>query len=241
MRRLAWLLALIAVSAAAEPVWVGRFNAATATPPAPWHVEHWSDKYPPTLYRVKDWDGVAAVESEAHKSMALLAREVSIDLDSTPMLCWRWRVDAPLLKADLMTKAGDDYAARVYLSYRVASEHLSFGTRAQLALARTIAGQKVPDAAVSYIWDNRYPVGTVVPSTYTDRTRMWVLRTGAAEAGKWVAERRDVLADFQQAFGHAPLRLTGIAVATDTDNTGEDARAGFADLHFVAREAACAF
>jgi ribonuclease R len=31
-----------------------------------------------------------------------------------------------------------------------------------------------------------------------------------------------------------------VAITADTDNTGESARAGFADLHFVARSAPCA-
>lgn len=38
-----------------------------------------------------------------------------------------------------------------------------------------------------------------------------------------------------------PPRQTGPLLAVDTDNTGERARAGFADLHFVARGAQCRF
>lgn len=37
---------------------------------------------------------------------------------------------------------------------------MSLATRTKLALARSIFGQSVPDAAISYVWDNRYPVGT---------------------------------------------------------------------------------
>jgi hypothetical protein len=68
---------------------------------------------------------------------------------------------------------------------------------------------------------------------------MWVLRSGAGEAGRWVRERRDLRADFRRAFGELDGRLTGIAVAADTDNTGEEAHAGFADFRFVAAEADC--
>ena len=52
-------------------------------------------------------------------------------------------------------------------------------------------------------------------------------------------ERRDVASDFSHAFGRAPERLIGLAVASDTDNTGEEAHAGFADLRFVARDESC--
>ena len=314
----------------AGPVWVGRFLPdAGGAMPAPWRVEQLDAKVPPTRYRLREWDGVHAVEAHAVKSMALLARPLQVDLGNTPVLCWRWRIDAPLKSADMTRKSGDDYAARVYLSFEVPAETLSFGTRMGLSLARTLRGDQVPDAAINYIWDNRHPLGTWQPNAYTDRARMlaacrsfrvsatgvhcvqgkarrrrqWlfhgkppqrrharnappsrrvahqsgvcgvaalarrmtaggaprlasirfgrqrisrgksdrllVLRTGGAEAGRWVDERRDVAADFQRAFGHAPARLTGLAIASDTDNTGEEARAGFADFRFVERDATC--
>ena len=40
-------------------------------------------------------------------------------------------------------------------------------------------------------------------------------------------------------FGSEQARLIQLSVAEDTDNTGESARAGFADFHFVDRETAC--
>lgn len=233
-----WLLLLVPTLACAEPVWVGRFPDSGAIP-APWQIEHLNKDFAPTRYGLRVWDGVAAVEAHAEKSMALLARPVEVDLQRTPILCWRWRVDAPLQAAEMATKAGDDYAARVYLSFEVPPDTLGLGTRLALKLARAVRGKQVPDAAVNYVWDNTHPVGTWQANAYTDRARMLVLRTGAADAGRWVAERRDVAADFAKAFGHAPRRLTGVAVASDTDNTGETAHAGFAEFAFVEREAAC--
>lgn len=171
--------------------------------------------------------------------MALLTRPLEVDLDTTPILCWRWRVEAPVKSADMTRKSGDDYAARVYLSFEVAPERLDLAARTQLLLARARYGQQVPDAALNYVWDNRHPVGTVRSNAYTDRTRMWVLRSGVSQSGRWINERRDVPADAQRAFGHRQIRLRGLAMATDTDNTGEEAVAGFADFRFVAREEDC--
>jgi hypothetical protein len=228
----------LALPALAEPVWVGRFPESGAIP-APWQVEHLNKDFASTRYGLRVWDGVPAVEAHAEKSMALLARPVDVDLARTPILCWRWRVDAPLKTADMTTKAGDDYAARVYLSFEVPPQTLGLGTRLALKLARALRGPQVPDAAVNYVWDNTHPIGTWQANAYTDRARMQVLRSGAADAGRWVTERRDVTADFSQAFGHAPRRLTGLALASDTDNTGESAHAGFAEFAFVEREAAC--
>lgn len=237
MRLVFFLLALPSL-ALAESQWVGRFPASGEIP-APWRVERLNKDIPPTRYRLREWDGVAAVEAQADKSMALLARPVEVDLSKTPILCWRWRIDAPLKSADMTTKAGDDYAARVYLSFDVPPDTLGLGTRIALGLARSLRGNVVPDAAINYVWDNRHPVGTWQANAYTDRARMLVLRSGADDAGHWVKERRDVGADFLKAFGHAPLKLTGVALASDTDNTGESARAGFADFRFVSRDEPC--
>lgn len=237
MRLLLLILALPSL-ALAEPLWVGRFPASGELP-APWQVEQLNKDIPPTVYRLREWDGVSAVEAHAVKSMALLTRPVEVDLGKRPILCWRWRVDGPVKTADMTTKAGDDYAARVYLSFAVPPATLGFGTRVALGLARSLRGNQVPDAAINYVWDNRHPVGTWQANAYTDRARMLVLRSGTVDAGRWVVERRDVGADFFKAFDHAPARLTGLALASDTDNTGEEAHAGFADFRFVGQDESC--
>jgi hypothetical protein len=238
-----WALALSLMCAAAvaqaATVWVGRFPAGESGLPEPWRVQQLDERVAPTQYALNTWDGVDAVEALAERGMALLGRPLDIDLAATPHLCWLWRVDAPLASADMTTKAGDDYAARVYVSFKVEPGALGFGTRAKLALARSIYGDQVPDAALNYVWDNRQPVGTLMPNAYTDRTRMLVLRSGAEDAGRWVMERRDVAEDFKRAFGDLPAQLSGIALASDTDNTGERARAGFAEFRFVSRDEDC--
>jgi hypothetical protein len=209
--------------------------------PAPWTLVRLNDTLKPTTYRLTNWDGVTAIEAMADHSMALLARPLSVNLASTPVLCWRWRVDASLKQADMRTKQGDDYAARLYITFRAAPGALDFGIRAKLGVARALFGNQVPDAAINYVWENSHPIGTRMPNAYTDRAQMWVLRTGATQAGHWVTERRDIPADARTVFGELPLTPVQLAVASDTDNTGETARAGFADLHFVGPEEPCAF
>ena len=232
-------LMLVSQFVTAETVWVGKFEAAGTSLPAPWRVEQIDKKIPPTEYRLRMWDGVNAVEAHAVNSMAVLARPVEIDLAATPVLCWRWRIDAPIKSADMTQKSGDDYAARVYLTFEIPPEQLGLGIRTKLRMARFVHGDQVPDAALNYIWDNSHPVGTTQDNAYTDRARMIVLRSGAEHAGKWVHERRQVLKDFRQAFGDVSARLRGLAIATDTDNTGEEAHAGFADFRFVSQDTDC--
>lgn len=221
---------------------VGRFPAGSGGAPQPWEQVRFSDKVPATRYQLRQWDGVNAVEARADASMALLARKIDVDLQQTPVLCWRWRIDGVVRGADLHSKRGDDYAARVYVTFRLPPEALSFGLRTRLALARSLRGDQVPDAALNYVWDNINPIGTSAPNAYTDRARMLVLRSGNGEAGRWVEERRNIARDLADAFGDwTGSRTTLLAIATDTDNTGEMATAGFADLHFVAADAGCRF
>jgi hypothetical protein len=226
-------------AAAADPLWVGRFDGPPGAPEAPWREVRLSEKLAPNRFTVRAWDGVPALEVRSERAMSLLARPLTVDLARTPVLCWRWRVDAPLQAADMTRREGDDYAARLYVSLSLPEADKGLALRTQLRLARAIWGPEVPDAAINYVWDNRQPVGTERPNAYTDRTTMVVLRSGGAEAGRWVSERRDLAADIARLRGPRaqPVQL---AVTADTDNTGESARAGFAELHFVAADAPCA-
>jgi hypothetical protein len=225
----------------AEPVHVGDFTTEGEVPPAPWQVVQIDSRVPATRYRTLRWDGRVALEASADASMALLARPLSIDLQATPVLCWWWRVDAVLQQADLGRKSGDDYAARVYVAFTLPAESMGLGLRMKLALGRSLYGALVPDAAINYVWDNKHPVGTRAFNAYTDRAAMVVQRSGAMQAGRWVSERVNVLADATLAFGSLPFKASLLAVASDTDNTGEQARAGFATLHFVGADEPCQF
>jgi hypothetical protein len=231
------LVILGALAVGTDPVWVGHF-AGTEVPP-PWRVVRFDEDVPATAYRGIVVDGVPAIEARAERSMALLARPLAVDLGATPILCWRWRIDAPVARADLRTRRGDDYAARVYVAFDMPDGALGAATRARLTLARRLFGRQLPDAALSYVWDNRQPVGTRRRSAYTDRVEMIVAESGGTRAGRWVSERADIAADFGRAFGNRPGRPIQLAIASDTDNTRSRARAAFADLHFVDRGARC--
>ena len=229
------------VMAGSAEVSIGRFDTdLTALPPA-WQVIQLEKNVSQTQYRPLYWDGVHAIESQANRSMALLGRKVDVDLTATPVLCWRWRAEDVLKKADMKRRQGDDYAARVYIAFALPADALSFTDKAALSVARALFGDRVPDAAINYVWDNRHPVDTRMFNAYTDRAQMIVRRTGNAEVGRWVTERVDVRDDVIRAFGSDKARPILVAIASDTDNTGEKVRAGFADLHFVGKNDACNF
>lgn len=220
---------------------VGNFPSVTGPVPQPWRIIQFDTKIPLTAYQTRVWDGVSAVEATADSSMALLARGVEVDLNTTPILCWRWRIDDVVKSADMNTKAGDDYAARVYVAFKLPADKIDFGLRFKLQFARNLYGDHVPDAALNYVWDNKNAMGHRQFNAYTDRTQMIVQRSGTAQVGSWVSERVDVLADVVKAYGSDQATISLLALASDTDNTKSKAHAGFADLHFVGRDSPCMF
>jgi hypothetical protein len=235
------ILMLGAVAAGAGPATdaddFGRFDMGSAG----WSVVAIDKRVPKTEYRLVRERGIAAIAARAVRSQALFAREVDFALDATPVLCWRWRVAGVIEAADIRSRKGDDQAARIFVGIDLPRDAMSAGTRMKLAIGRARFGKLLPDGALNYVWDNKAPVGTVVPNAYTDRARMFVLQSGNLRAGQWVSERRDVAADLKRAFGTDMGRIALIAVATDTDNTGATAEAAFADLHLVRRGQPCRF
>jgi hypothetical protein len=197
-----------------------------------WRQIRLSDQVAANTFMARSWDGRAAIEIQSANSMSLLATQVTVDLAKTPYLCWWWRISGVLNTAEMQTRAGDDYAARLYLSVQLPVDQMSLGRRLQLGLARAIWGEDVPDGAVNYVWDNLQPIGYEQENAYTDLARMVVLQSGDAQAGRWVSQYRNVRADIDRLFG-AQAKVVQLAVTADTDNTGESVQTGFAGLQFV--------
>ena len=237
----AWCAAAVLsmVNPSAAEITVGKFDASASGLPMSWQLIRLESSVPPTKYRQVLWDGVEAIEARAESSMALLGRRVDIDLLQTPVLCWRWRIDGVVRSADMSRRRGDDYAARIYLAFALPRESLSLTDRASLTLARGIFGPQLPDGAINFVWDNQHPPGTRMPNAYTSRAQMVVQRSGNADAGFWVAERVHVLQEMERAFGTSKGKLQLVALGSDSDNTGETVRAGFADIHFVRADQPC--
>jgi len=224
-----------APSAPPDLLAVGAFSRAQPGDPLP---EDWTpltfrriDRH--TRYAlVRDVERGTVVEASADASASGLVRKLDVDAKAWPALAWSWKVERPVAKGDVTRKSGDDYAARVYVTFRVPPGRLSPFERMKRAAARAMFGDDVPDAGLAYIWDARAPAGTIVPNPYTDRVRMIVVESGSDRAGRWLAYERDIAADFRAAFGEDPPPVSGVAIMTDTDNTGERLRAWYGDVTF---------
>jgi hypothetical protein len=222
-----------AANAAEAPV-LAPFSAAApgASLPAPWKVTTLPGISRHTRYTlVRDGDAVV-LRADAEASMAGVAHPLKLDVRAHPVIEWRWKILNLLTKSDIATKGGDDFPARVYVLFDYDIRKLPFSVRARIRLAR-LYGADVPLAALCYVWDGKAAAGTSVWSAYTDRVRMIVAESGDANLGNWVTIRRDVAADFRAAFGEEPPAISGVVLATDTDNTGESATAFYGDIRFM--------
>ncbi len=229
MRRRAALLALLLLASGAPP--------AERLLPAP-GTDRWEPLELPnveqrTHYTPVEVDGLRAVRSESRCSAsALLLPTPDVDLVETPLLGWRWRVDRGLSIPDERVKLGDDFAARVYVLFPFEPEHSSLLARARNRLGRALYGQRVPGAALNYVWSTREPQGASWDNPFTATSKMISMGNGPHEV--WKAAERDVRADFARLFGHEPPQVLGVALMSDSDNSCQEARALFADFRFRA-------
>lgn len=179
-------------------------------------------------YSIQTLENRSVLKAEANASASALVMSEPFNPYETPVLRWRWRVENVLKKGDATRKEGDDYPLRVYVLFTYDPEKASFGMRAKYTLAKTLYGETPPHAALNYIWANRTHQKRILPSPYTDRSQLVVLRAGDAQAGQWVEEEVNILADYRAAFGEDPPKEARLAVMSDADNTGESA-VGFLD------------
>jgi hypothetical protein len=198
--------------------------------PAEWRSIAFSNVDTKTEYDLVRRGDRSVVRARSDGGAAGLATEARIDLTEYPILEWQWRVEGVVEGGDARTKDGDDYAARVYVTFDY--DDLGFGDRVKLSALRALGYDELPTRALNYIWANRIEQGTVLPNAYTDWVMMVAVRSGEREAGQWVTERRNVLADYREAFGEDPPPVNGVAIMTDTDNTEGRATAYYGDILF---------
>lgn len=184
-----------------------------------------------TEYALVEGDsGTAVVRARSEGGAGALATERRIDLTEYPILEWRWQVEGTIEGGNARTEDGDDYPARIYVTFDY--EDLGFGDRVRLTALRALGYDEIPTRALNYIWANQVAQGTVLENPYTDWVMMVAVRSGEENAGRWHRERRNVLRDYREAFGEDPPPVNGVAVMTDTDNTGGEATAYYGDILF---------
>jgi len=233
------LIALLAVPwiAPAQSVVIleiGKFSAAAEgeTFPDGWKPLTFKKIKRHTAYKlVKDGDTVV-VKATSEAASSGMTKEIKINPREYPIVQWRWKVANVFKKGDVTKKEGDDYPARLYITFEYDSSKVGFLEKAKYEAARLMYGQYPPLGAITYIWESKAPKGTVVPNPYTDRVMMIVMESGTTDLNKWVNEERNLAEDYRAAFGEEPSMISGVAIMTDTDNTRESATAYYGDIVF---------
>ena len=200
-----FLLTLVAtVSVAAGAIQIGDFAKAGLT--------GWSEKSfkGETEYRIVEDAGKKVLQAKSQNSASGLVFDTDYDPNQYPVLSWSWKIGNTIAKGDSRTRAGDDYAARIYVVF----PHWFFPKTKTL----------------NYIWANQLPKDSFQFSTFTSNDMMIAVESGSAKAGQWITVQRNIVEDFRRAFGEDPPEIGAIAIMTDTDNTGESAVAWYSDI-----------
>lgn len=128
---------------------------------------------------------------------------------------WLWRTEKIQPSADIRTRDREDVAASLFVLFGDPGEPFN----------------PTPVPTLRYAWTNQTTdQGVIVDSPYLPGTvRSIVVRSGATKQGKWLKERRNLVRDFEQAFGHPPKdSIHRVALFTDNDQTREPAEAYYA-------------
>ncbi|MDP3017162.1 MAG: DUF3047 domain-containing protein, partial [Deltaproteobacteria bacterium] len=112
---------------------------------------------------VKD-EGTIVVKAVSESSASGLVREIKIDPKEYPIVQWRWKVENILKKGNVHIKEGDDYPARLYITFEYDSSKLNFLEKVKFEAVKLLYGQYPPIAAINYIWESKAPVGAFVPN-----------------------------------------------------------------------------
>jgi Protein of unknown function (DUF3047) len=162
-------------------------------------------------------------ENEGHRVLHLKSKIESsavrkdlrgkINLKETPVLEWTWKAVVLPKNGDCRKKTADDQAAQIYVVWPRFPE----AVRSQI---------------IGYIWDTTTPAGSIVRSEKTSTVTYVVVRSGTADLGKWITERRNLVEDYKKIYGGQPDGLGYISIAIDSDDTVSSAESFFGKVLF---------
>jgi hypothetical protein len=147
------------------------------------------------------------------QSASALYKKIKVNIQETPYLNWRWKIDRALPQLNEKQKTGDDYAARVYVVIKTGLTPLSA-------------------KALNYIWSSNGPPKVSWPNAYTKKAIMIPLRSNIDDIGIWQHEKVNVKEDLMHHFRISPNFIDGVAIMTDTDNSNSIAIASYGDIYF---------
>jgi hypothetical protein len=185
-----------------------------------------------TNFTVVKLDGRDVVAASADASASMLRRPVRMEAADLGKIKFSWMVPQLIGSADMAVRQADDSPVRVVLAFEGDRSKFSMKNAMLSELSLTITGEALPYATLMYVWCNTRPPGSVIVNPRTDRIRKLVVESGANGLSRWLSYERNILADFEKAFGEPPGALVGIGIMTDTDNTRTKVHAWYGPLDF---------
>lgn len=180
--------------------------------PDGWKAQNWgSPKYD---FKIEAEGNAKVLHMKSDNEGSTINKEVKIDLREHPVIEWRWKAVSLPKGADSRRKDTDDQGAQLYVTF----------PRFPTAVRSRIIG---------YVWDTTAPAGTIAKSEKTGTVTYVIVRSGAADLGKWVTETRNVFEDYRRIYGEEPNETVGaISVAIDSNDVKSTAEAYMGEIRF---------
>lgn len=185
-----------------------------------------------TKYSLEQENGNYFVKAESNMSASGIYKEVEVSPKEYSYLSWRWKVENIIKKDDARKKEGDDYPARIYVTFKFNPDEASFFEKMKYEMVKKIRGRYPPKGAINYVWANQLPKGKTIDSPYTARSKIIAVESGTEHLNEWLKEKRNIYADYKKLFKEEPPMINGIFIMTDSDNTKESATAYYDDIIF---------
>jgi hypothetical protein len=164
-------------------------------------------------FTVMEDDGHRALQLRSRGDHSTIARRLRISLRATPLLEWSWKVLQFPAGADLRRKETSDLTGHLFVVWP-----------RQPAMLRS--------RLIGYVWDEKLPADTVEPSRKAGIVTFVIVRSGTAEAARWITERRNVAEDYRRIYGEEPEDAGAVALSIDTNDTRSAAEALFGAIAF---------
>lgn len=153
------------------------------------------------------------IKAVAESSASGLGKELEINLNLTPIINITWKVEKDLSGIDEQTKKGHDYAARVFVIKKTGATPLS-------------------NRAINYVFSSNLNIDHNNPSPYTKKSIDYVLSTTKENFNEWVTVKANVKQHFKELHNLDVNELNGIAIMSDTDNSGKKSVAYYQNIYF---------
>lgn len=223
---------LLAQSFAADnqAIVLGNFSKQSDTFPDSWQSLTFNSIEQHTSYTLVDDQNTKVIKAVSNNSASGLTKKITFNPKEYPYLSWRWKVNKTIPASDVSSKSGDDYAARIYVIFKYDVNDLPDEEKSKINWYKFFNGKLPPLATLNYVWENKTAIGSIVPSPYTKRVKMVVVKNKESDLQKWYVEECNIYEDYKKAFGEEPKDVISLAIMTDTDNTSSMAESYFGDI-----------